>query len=698
MYIEEKQVFNLMDTNGRRSDVLNAFNIYLQTLQEIKDDYPSEKWSNYPKSIAQFLFYTKAVEKSKDVFKKHGKFDEFINTLEDDYTAFIEKDSSWIENNLSDVAKVLDESIEKRARHYTSNLVKIGFTDSKRNISNAGYDYLNGTIKRDPIETFLPLNEINIILIRQLLKLKIFTKEVDGKRFYYSPFFMALHMLLNGANIDKNTFSIVIQGSSPYMEKELKQAIINNDISYEELVDYFQNEKVVIPEDIAKNSIIQKDVFCKYFGSSKNKEKIQEIYYSFYLALINFRNHNSKENYHNLVTCLEDNQELLKKAFGYGKNIFDIGRKDKRLSLDEFIEANHNHCFIKSNELNRVFYCAFINSKHIDVMREYADTTTRLLSATGLFKFNPMPDIAYKDIIALVFPKEFVDNNIFGIVDEEEYSNYEGSIDSYFSNNLPISGILNYDDNDVNRILNSVIELTGADDLKGVHSVLESKKNEDFILHINEKYTKEEIVRILSLFSDRKNDSKIKKAVNDTAPVPTIYEFIVAIAWYYISDEKYNLYDSLNLTLNADFEPVIHAAGGAGDIVINYDNLILMLEVTLMNKQAQKRGEWEPVLRHSLNLKAENNNKETLTFFVADELDYNTINIWRAVAAVPLESTFDHKKVDGVIIMPFTNNDMIRFLIEETSSVKIIEAVKASFAAVPKITDVSWREEVLNQL
>lgn len=698
MYIEEKQVFNLMDTNGRRSDVLNAFNIYLQTLQEIKDDYPSEKWSNYPKSIAQFLFYTKAVEKSKDVFKKHGKFDEFINTLEDDCTAFIEKDSSWIENNLSDVAKVLDESIEKRARHYTSNLVKIGFTDSKRNISNAGYDYLNGTIKRDPIETFLPLNEINIILIRQLLKLKIFTKEVDGKRFYYSPFFMALHMLLNGANIDKNTFSIVIQGSSPYMEKELKQAIINNDISYEELVDYFQNEKVVIPEDIAKNSIIKKDVFCKYFGSSKNKEKIQEIYYSFYLALINFRNHNSKENYHNLVTCLEDNQELLKKAFGYGKNIFDIGRKDKRLSLDAFIEANHNHCFIKSNELNRVFYCAFINSKHIDVMREYADTTTRLLSATGLFKFNPMPDIAYKDIIALVFPKEFVDNNIFGIVDEEEYSNYEGSIDSYFCNNFPISGILNYDDNDVNRILNSVIELTGADDLKGVHSVLESKKNEDFILHINEKYTKEEIVRILSLFSDRKNDSKIKKAVNDTAPVPTIYEFIVAIAWYYISDEKYNLYDSLNLTLNADFEPVIHAAGGAGDIVINYDNLILMLEVTLMNKQAQKRGEWEPVLRHSLNLKAENNNKETLTFFVADELDYNTINIWRAVAAVPLESTFDHKKVDGVIIMPFTNNDMIRFLIEETSSVKIIEAVKASFAAVPKITDVSWREEVLNQL
>ena len=132
--------------------------------------------------------------------------------------------------------------------------------------------------------------------------------------------------------------------------------------------------------------------------------------------------------------------------------------------------------------------------------------------------------------------------------------------------------------------------------------------------------------------------------------------------------------------------------------MINYDNLILMLEVTLMNKQAQKRGEWEPVLRHSLNLKAENNDKETLTFFIADELDYNTINIWRAVAAVPLESTFDHTKVDGVIIMPFTNNDILRFLENNVCSSKIISAVKDSFISVPKITDDSWRNIIIEKL
>ena len=64
------------------------------------------------------------------------------------------------------------------------------------------------------------------------------------------------------------------------------------------------------------------------------------------------------------------------------------------------------------------------------------------------------------------------------------------------------------------------------------------------------------------MISNRQNDWEIKRYVNEDATVPTIYEFIVAIAWYYISDKKISVYDSLNLTLNGDLEPVIHAGGG----------------------------------------------------------------------------------------------------------------------------------------
>ncbi len=154
----------------------------------------------------------------------------------------------------------------------------------------------------------------------------------------------------------------------------------------------------------------------------------------------------------------------------------------------------------------------------------------------------------------------------------------------------------------------------------------------------------------------------------------------------------------MNLTLNADFEPELHAGGGVGDIVINYPNRSIMLEVTLMNKAAQRRGEWEPVLRHSLNNTAENEGKQAITFFIADDLDFNTINIWRAVATVPLKSTSTDKIVNGVIIMPFTNNELAGILEKKISLDSLINSVEDSFNKTEKITDDSWRRSIIGNL
>ena len=134
------------------------------------------------------------------------------------------------------------------------------------------------------------------------------------------------------------------------------------------------------------------------------------------------------------------------------------------------------------------------------------------------------------------------------------------------------------------------------------------------------------------MFEDRTKDKQIKELVSPDATVPTIYEYLVGIAWYYFSGKKIDLLGSYN-------EPLIHAGGGQGDIVIYEDTRVVMLEATLMNQNSQKRGEWEPVLRHSINLKAkeeaEGTGREVTTFFIADRFDANTINIWKAVASVP---------------------------------------------------------------
>ena len=699
MIVERNQIFNLMDTNGRRSDVLNALKIYLEILEELKEIYPTESWGTYPASLSQFLFYEKALEKSKDVFKIHSNYDSFIDELGDDYQTFIDRDGNWIENNITKFAKVLDEAIEKRARHYTSNLVKMGFTTTNRSITETGYSYLRGSVVRDELEELLPLDNVNIALFRQLSKLKIFGSSNNGKRRFYSPFIMALILLLDNETIDEHSFEVVVQGLSPYSSDEVKEAIRNNEISIAELEESIRNIDITIPEELIGKYDIDFDVFKNIFKGSKKNDSISKLYYDFFSVLRDFRNNKNEETYVNLINCLDqDNIASIYKAFGYGKAVFAAGNKGSRYNLERFLERNANHPLLISEDFVSEFYTAYTRSKWIDGIREYSDTTIRLLSATGLFKFKNLPELSYKEILSLIFDVEQLRQNVFGEMTDEEYTHYEETEDSYFGKNIPFVEIFNYSHDDISTITSKLEKLLGVSAVTDVKKFLNDQKNADFIAHINDKYPKEKIMELLPMFSDRKKDNQIKKEVNDAATVPTIYEYIIGIAWYYISNKEFDLYNSLNLTLNADFEPVIHAGGGDGDIVINYEEIIVMLEVTLMNKQAQKRGEWEPVLRHSLNLKAANEPKETVTFFIADELDYNTINIWRAVASVSLESTNTHTKVDGVVIMPFTNKEILAFLEKDVYYKDVVKAVKDSFAKVPKITDVKWHEEIMSNL
>ena len=76
MKVKENQVFNLMDTNGRRSDVINALQGYLSILNNL-----SMKWGHLPKSLSQYEFYKQAIEMSPDILTKHGPYDRLQSEL-----------------------------------------------------------------------------------------------------------------------------------------------------------------------------------------------------------------------------------------------------------------------------------------------------------------------------------------------------------------------------------------------------------------------------------------------------------------------------------------------------------------------------------------------------------------------------------------------------------------------------------------
>ncbi|KTW15276.1 hypothetical protein NS53R_08980, partial [Mammaliicoccus sciuri] len=336
------------------------------------------------------------------------------------------------------------------------------------------------------------------------------------------------------------------------------------------------------------------------------------------------------------------------------------------------------------SENNVQIYNQFLLSKKDDQVKEYRDMTKRTFNLSGLIDFsNGLVNASNKEILSIIF-------NSMNLSGKEDILNYEEGLEYTFYQDITITEILRYDKN---TVLESIKRLLAVDKRSQIASVVLSQKEDKFRNFIETTFPREKIIEILLLFSKR-DDNRIKTEVSEFATVSTIYEYIVAIAWYYISSEQFFITKSLNLTLDGNMRPLSHAVGGAGDIVINYENLTLMLEVTLMNSQAQKRGEWEPVLRHATNLTVDNSNKNTITLFIANELDINTINIWRAVASVPLKSSNKNEIADLVKIFPLKNDELLDMLKYNKNESKLITAIDKSYTELAGNFDLDWRNKI----
>ncbi len=684
-----------MDTNGRRTDVINALQGYLSILNDILRN-SKLAWKRLPYSTAELDFYSQAIGLSPDVFQTHDKYDELMKQLDDIpelKKAIEEHNIDWlIENysNYTEWSKELDKSVEARARHYTSNLVKLGFADEARQITDVGDVLLdNIPLHKDIIESLLPLNNTNIVYLRQLLKLRIFSN--DGIR-YYSPFCMALYALLRKQRISQDEFSEIVQGFNPYQTISDIDAFIDN---YQK-GDIIQSYSVSIPAEINHNNVIDKEIFYKHFKNKKSSSAVH-VYYIFYKALFKFTNEKTIESLDEMLTIYENNKAMLNKAFGYGSNIFE-NRQGNRPSVKHFLEAEKTDLF--KGQLNSVIYLRFDRSKTIDVIKEYSDTTIRIFKATGLISFeNGFVELVCSDLCQCIFDKDIIKSYITG---NSNITDYEGSVDSYYCSNHSIISILNYSDELIAEKLAAIkSEFDGAE-IEIIPQIIKKRRKSDFDVFVEEHYPEARVKELLKLFSDRSNDKIIKEEVCPEATVPTIYEYIVGLAWYYFSNKSIDLLNSFNLTLSANFEPLTHAGGGMGDIVIYDDKQVIMLEATLMNANSQKRGEWEPVLRHSVNLKIDeeiSTNREVTTFFIADSFDFNTINIWKAISSVPLQSSTDKTKyTDNVIIMPINNDELSKLMERKLEYNSIIQQIRNLFLKDITSFDKEWREKFVNQV
>lgn len=728
---DSKSVFNFENTNGRTADYYPNLISYLELLNSYQSKNTQWAWENYP-NLTRYNFYNDIMNTEQFKNRDRKRLDGFIKELTDLglYQDFIrgdltQKDAEKFPELYGLVFKksqgesILDKEIEQKSRHYTSNLVKLGLTYENRIISPVGHDLLNSeTITKTQLESSLPVENSALVIMRQLAKALInrFSYDAESDKttiVSYSPFSLLISLLLKKPKMSEKYLFQHISLLTPYnvvATDKLIDSILHGSLNeniYKYNLVLFDSNNVVFP-DSASSIELTREEFDNISEFKNNKQRSTvDHYYKFYQINRRFALYKTDEDLEALFNFSKSGAPYtaVKKRFGNNKGLFKFNPKD--LTVERFLKDNADNEFIDMGSENNFYVTAAMFSKRRDYIREYYNSFKKLLTIANVITIN-------NGVVSLTMPKfwesiakEFdFDNHIFAkndvcgsVKDESDF------YPEYFSS-ITLPEIFNLSEIQTEGVLNALQSAYGDQSLDDIRLVEAEAQESRLLRMVNRKFSKETLADLLLMFTDRKNDSKIQKDITSNATVPTIFEWVIAVAWYYISEEKYSLLKSMNLTLDSEGLPVAQAGGqrnkqddNSGDITIDYTDHTLLLEVTLMDKNAIKRGEWEPVLRHSVNLSA-SRPVPVQTYFITDAIDKNTENIWRSVAATDLEETAVQHRSVRATIYPLTIDTLTNWLHDKDVNEKVIwDAVATSYKPLIETDfDADWKTDILDSI
>jgi len=253
-----------------------------------------------------------------------------------------------------------------------------------------------------------------------------------------------------------------------------------------------------------------------------------------------------------------------------------------------------------------------------DLNRRYLQNTDAILFSDGKVHFTPLFQSFFKTEARTLFSDAFTASR----TDFETDASLE-----------EIHPSLTFDERAVITAFNATNNTT-ISSISELYDNLEQKRYEQFKVLIDRKFPSHIVLDMLNRFESREADSEIIDYVGSEADVPTIFEYIVGIIWYRLSECKGKILEYMNLSLDANLLPRTHAGGGESDIVYQYNQTpdypthTLLIECTLMEGTTQRRGEMEPVSRHLANYMLDND-KNAYCAFVSNNLHASVMSDFR---------------------------------------------------------------------
>lgn len=587
------------------------------------------------------------------------------NILQAEYYNFM-KNKGFVDGDAGNKAK--------DAREKTSGLVDIGLISDDRRLTSAGKALLNISLRNDfSDDNIFRIAKDSFIYLKQMLKTY---DNINGK--FVRQFIVLLYLLseLDYLTFEEFTYLLPLCTDKKNTENIIGQIrklrngnLLVNDIIIERLMK-MDNYKTGLDLLINSNNI-NEDIIC-IIGINRKSRNYDKPYFLLYKELY-------KVFMQNDTSAVVDLFKATKKI-----NIGTLWRNYLFDTISEITIRNNPDIHLKhtmfsdvSDEygFKEVFYKVMHLLKARATLSDYKDLNIRYIKTTDIILFED--NTVKLDII----PKQFFNSVI------KDLYNSAFAVSDKLEEDCDIKEIHKCLVIDENIIINGINKELGTrvSDISDAYAILENVRYRRLHHLIDNKFTDDKILILLDLFKKRE-DSKIIEMVTDNADVPTIFEYVLGILWYKISENKGKVLDYMKLSLDADLLPKTHAAGGEADIVYEYEQAkeypkhTLLIEATLADGTNQRRMEMEPVSRHLGQHLIKTGNLNSYCVFATNDLNINVISDFRGRKNNPYYDSRDYSKyVDGMKIIPL-----------EIDELKVIINSKIKYKGLYPIFDIAY--------
>ncbi|CQR47380.1 AlwI restriction endonuclease [Paraliobacillus sp. PM-2] len=385
--------------------------------------------------------------------------------------------------------------------------------------------------------------------------------------------------------------------------------------------------------------------------------------------------------------------------------IFKHSMKDISLIVSEIItyRKKRNNSKDKRKFDNKFRETASKRPKSVsaDSLRFYADVNIRYLKLTGLFNeegsklsiaihkkviveqilstpYQPILDKDYQDILGkgASLPTDDENESIRAI--RELYS-------LFVKNNEPI--------NQLPSLVNLSIE-----ELSLLRINLENK----WIHVLEKKYADQQPNEWQNILDYLKALQKPRKSkLIPSGEAPTYLEWSIWRAFLALNSLVNKPWEARRFTIDRSFLPIRHAPGNGPDMVFEYEDFVVVMEVTLTSSSRQEAAEGEPVRRHVAQYVEhyEMKYKRVYGIFLANNIDTNTAETFRIGIWYRSDDTSMSLQIVPITLSQFT--DLFEVIFKEDKvkeSPNIIKELLNTLLSLSNNHAPIWKDNIDNEV